>query len=386
MVGRILLDAHVKDRITVNKQFENLPRVYFYINVLGGGGAERVITNLANMLAEDNYDVTMITSYEEEREYILTRNVRRLSLEDRDRQRSRIIRNLSRIFKLRKICKEEKPDILISFMEEPNFRAILATRGLPVKTLVSVRNDPNKEYAGKIGRFVGEVLLPMADGCVFQTSDAQKWFPERLQKKSRIIYNAVKEEFYQVERTPVRGEIVTCGRLTEQKNHRLLIDAFAEVQKIHPYATLKIYGEGALREKLQNQIDSLNLNEKVFLMGATNDVAKVLQTADLFVLSSDYEGMPNALMEAMAAGVPCISTDCPCGGPRELFGEDASDKLVPCNDSAQLAEAICCVFDGAEHNVVEKKHAEAFRPDRVNTMWEKYIMEICLKERCSGCL
>ena len=121
-------------------------------------------------------------------------------------------------------------------------------------------------------------------------------------------------------------------------------------------------------------------------MGATNDVAKALQTADLFVLSSDYEGMPNALMEAMAAGVPCISTDCPCGGPRELFGEDASDKLVPCNDSAQLAEAICCVFDGAEHNVVEKKHAEAFRPDRVNAMWEKYIMEICLKERCSGCL
>lgn len=167
-------------------------------------------------------------------------------------------------------------------------------------------------------------------------------------------YNAVKEEFYQVERTPVRGEIVTCGRLTEQKNHKLLIDAFAEVQKIYPFATLKIYGEGVLREKLQNQIDSLNLNEKVFLMGATNDVAKALQTADLFVLSSDYEGMPNALMEAMAAGVPCISTDCPCGGPRELFGEDASDKLVPCNDSAQLAEAICCVFDGAEHNVVEK--------------------------------
>ena len=379
MVGRILLDAHVKDRITVNKQFENLPRVYFYINVLGGGGAERVITNLANMLAEDNYDVTMITSYEVEREYILTRNVRRLSLEDKDSQRSRIIRNLSRIFKLRKICKEEKPDILISFMEEPNFRAILATRGLPVKTLVSVRNDPNKEYAGKIGRFVGKVLLPMADGCVFQTGDAQKWFPERLRKKSRIIYNAVKEEFYQVERTPVRGEIVTCGRLTEQKNHRLLIDAFAEVQKIHPYATLKIYGEGALREKLQNQIDSLNLNEKVFLMGATNDVAKVLQTADLFVLSSDYEGMPNALMEAMAAGVPCISTDCPCGGPRELFGEDASDKLVPCNDSAQLAEAICNVLETTKDGMTEKRHAETFKPDRVNQMWKDYVHDIiCL--------
>lgn len=358
---------------------ERMPKIYLYINVLGGGGAERVIANLANTLAEDGCETTLITSFPVDKEYSIDKKVRRLLLEDHEFRQSRLKRNVTRISKLRKICKEEKPDILISFMEEPNFRAILATRGLPVKTLVSVRNDPNKEYAGKIGQFVGKVLLPMADGCVFQTSDAQKWFPERLQKKSRIIYNAVKEEFYQVERTPVRGEIVTCGRLTEQKNHRLLIDAFAEVQKIYPFATLKIYGEGVLREKLQNQIESLNLNEKVFLMGATNDVAKALQTADLFVLSSDYEGMPNALMEAMAAGVPCISTDCPCGGPRELFGEDASDKLVPCNDSAQLAKAICKVLETTKDGMTEKRHAETFKPDRVNQMWKDYVHDIiCL--------
>ena len=358
---------------------ERMPKIYLYINVLGGGGAERVIANLANTLAEDGCETTLITSFPVDKEYSIDKKVRRLLLEDHEFRQSRLKRNVTRISKLRKICKEEKPDILISFMEEPNFRAILATRSLPVKTLVSVRNDPNKEYAGKLGWFVGKILLPMADGCVFQTSDAQKWFPERLQKKSRIIYNAVKEEFYQVERTPVRGEIVTCGRLTEQKNHKLLIDAFAEVQKIYPFATLKIYGEGVLREKLQNQIESLNLNEKVFLMGATNDVAKALQTADLFVLSSDYEGMPNALMEAMAAGVPCISTDCPCGGPRELFGEDASDKLVPCNDSAQLSEAICKVLETTKDGMTEKRHAETFKPDRVNQMWKGYVHDIiCL--------
>ena len=358
---------------------ERMPKIYLYINVLGGGGAERVIANLANTLAEDGCETTLITSFPVDKEYSIDKKVRRLLLEDHEFRQSRLKRNVTRISKLRKICKEEKPDILISFMEEPNFRAILATRGIPVKTLVSVRNDPNKEYAGKLGWFVGKILLPMADGCVFQTSDAQKWFPKRLQKKSRIIYNAVKEEFYQVERTPVRGEIVTCGRLTEQKNHRLLIDAFAEVQKIYPFATLKIYGEGILREKLQNQIDSLNLNEKVFLMGATNDVAKALKTADLFVLSSDYEGMPNALMEAMAASVPCISTDCPCGGPRELFGEDASDKLVPCNDSAQLAEAICKVLETTKDGMTEKRHAETFKPDRVNQMWKDYVHDIiCL--------
>lgn len=219
----------------------------------------------------------------------------------------------------------------------------------------------------------------MADGCVFQTSDAQKWFPKRLQKKSRIIYNAVKEEFYQVDRTPVRGEIVTCGRLTEQKNHRLLIDAFAEVQKIYPFATLKIYGEGALREKLQNQIESLNLNEKVFLMGATNDVAKALQTADLFVLSSDYEGMPNALMEAMAAGVPCISTDCPCGGPRELFGND-NNFLIPVGDKTVLVRKITDFFNhkdeldscGSSLNAEAKK----FNPKAIEKKWMDYVDEL----------
>lgn len=351
-------------------------KIMFYINAIHDGGAERVMVNLTKYFSENNYDTVLVTSFRDAWEYPVASTVRRLSLEETEIKQSRLKRNISRIAKLRALCKQEKPDVLVSFMEEPNFRAILATRGLPVKTLVSVRNDPNKEYAGKLGWFVGKVLLPMADGCVFQTGDAQKWFPKRLQKKSEIIYNAVKEEFYSVERKPIRGEIVTCGRLTEQKNHKLLINAFAEVQKIYPYATLKIYGEGALREELQDQINTLDLNEKVFLMGATNNVAKALQTADLFVLSSDYEGMPNALMEAMAAGVPCISTDCPCGGPRELFAEELSDKLVQCGNVEELAEKICKALEAAENGMKEKNRAKAFRPVRVNAMWEEYIMKI----------
>lgn len=353
-----------------------MKKIMFYINAIHDGGAERVMVNLAKYFSENGYDTTLVTSFRDTWEYPLTSTVRRLTLEETEIKQSRIKRNISRIKKLRDLCKSEKPDILVSFMEEPNFRAILATRGLPVKTLVSVRNDPIKEYAGKLGWFVGKVLLPMADGCVFQTRDAQKWFPKRLQKKSKIIYNAVKEDFYYVNRTPVRGEIVTCGRLTEQKNHAMLINAFAEVQKKYPFATLKIYGDGTLKDKLQKQIDDLGLSSTAHLMGATSDVTRALQTADLFVLSSDYEGMPNALMEAMAAGVPCISTDCPCGGPRELFGEDCSNKLVQCRDVNQMEKAICSVLESTEDGTTEKKHSEIFRPEKVNKMWEKYVMEV----------
>lgn len=353
-----------------------MKKIMFYINAIHDGGAERVMVNLAKYFSDNDYDTILVTSFRDKWEYPLASKVRRISLEDTEIQQSRIKRNVSRINKLRTLCKVEKPDILVSFMEEPNFRTILATIGLPVKTLVSVRNDPNKEYAGKIGLIVGKILLPMADGCVFQTSDAQRWFPAKLQKKSKIIYNAVKEDFYNVERKPIRGEIVTCGRLTEQKNHAMLIDAFARVKKKYPFVTLKIYGEGDLRKELHKQILDLNLDDNVFLMGATNNVERVLETADLFVLSSDYEGMPNALMEAMAVGVPCVSTDCPCGGPRELLGDNSRNKLVQCGNVNQMVDSICYYFENKEDGTKEKKLSLNFTPEKINRMWEKFVLEI----------
>lgn len=354
-------------------------KIMFYINAIHDGGAERVMVNLTKYFSENSYDTVLVTSFRDAWEYPVASTVRRLSLEETEIKQSRLKRNISRIAKLRALCKQEKPDVLVSFMAEPNFRAVAATRGLPVKLLVSVRNDPDREYSGKLGHFVGKYLLPMADGCVFQTGDAQKWFPRKLQSKSKIIYNAVKEDFYSVERKPIRGEIVTCGRLTEQKNHKLLINAFAKVQKAYPFAVLKIYGEGTLREELQDQIDALDLNKKVFLMGATNNVAKALETADLFVLSSDYEGMPNALMEAMAAGVPCISTDCPCGGPRELLGAD-SLQLVEIGNEKSMVEKILEVF--SNEKIKEKMHTDSqikaarFTPDAIYNQWMDYIDEL----------
>ena len=354
-----------------------MSKIMFYINAINGGGAERVMVNLASYFSENDYDTILVTSCRDLWEYQISKKVKRLTLEEREIKQSRIKRNISRITKLRRMCKEEKPDILISFMEEPNFRAILATRGLPVKTLVSVRNDPNKEYAGKLGAIVSKVILPMADGCVFQTKEAQEWFQKKLQKKSRIIYNAVKEDFYQIERKPNRGEIVTCGRLTEQKNHAVLIAAFAEVVKKHPYATLKIYGEGYLRDELQKQIDALEIQNKVFLMGATSDVGKALQTADLFVLSSDYEGMPNALMEAMAVGMPCLSTDCPCGGPRELIKNEKEGILVPVGNVNEMENAISSILNNRdkldEMGLNAKCRADFFKPNVILKEWKEYI-------------
>ena len=352
-------------------------KMAFYINAIHEGGAERVMVNLASSFAEGGDDVILITSFKDSWEYPYSTKIKRYNLEKDKVVRPRLQRNIFRILELRKVLKTEAPDCIISFMAEPNYRAIIASRGLKIKTIISVRNDPNIEYSGKIGKFLGRTLLPLADGCVFQTDEAQRWFPKKLQDKSKIIFNAVKEDFFEINRHVVKNTIVTCGRLEEQKNHKLLIDAFELVIKKHPTAKLAIYGEGMLRNELTEFIKSKRMEKNVVLCGNTNNVPKVLSETEIFVLSSDYEGLPNALMEALAAGVPCISTDCPCGGPRNLITDGVNGHLIPVGDKRQLANIIDELLNNKEEaanlGIEARKQALKFRPIMICEDWHKYI-------------
>lgn len=357
-------------------------KIAFYINAIHEGGAERVMVNLASYFAQEGDDIILITSFKDSWEYPYSPKIKRYILEKKA-VRSRLQRNISRILELRKVLKTEKPDCLISFMAEPNYRAIIASRGLYMKTIISVRNDPNKEYPGLIGKFLGRTLLPLADGCVFQTDEAQRWFPKKLQDKSKIIFNAVKEDFFEINRHVVKNTIVTCGRLEEQKNHKLLIDAFGLIIKKHTTAKLMIYGEGILRNELTEYIKNKGLEQNVMLCGNTNNVPKVLSETEIFVLSSDYEGMPNALMEALAAGVSCISTDCPCGGPRNLITDRVNGRLIPVGDRKQLENVLDELLDNKEDSaklgIEARKRALEFRPKKICEDWHNYIEYIVNK-------
>lgn len=349
----------------------------FYINSLRTGGAERVILQLAHHFYLAGNRSILVTSFVDTGfEYSIPEGIERISIENQEIKQNRLKRNISRISALRKLCKKYKPDALISFMAEPNLRAVIATLGLPVKSIISVRNDPEKEYSGKLFYFVGKYLLPLADGCVFQTKDAKAWFPKKLQKKSAVIMNEVSLSFFN---TKYFGgnNVVTLGRLTQQKNQSMLIEAFSQIADEFPNLKLEIYGEGDLRKTLEEKIISLNMCDRIKLMGATKNVSSVLSTTKCFVLCSDYEGMPNALMEALAVGVPSIATDCPCGGPKMLIESGVNGILIPVGDVKKLAEAMKHILLDSDYatklGINAKESANNYLPDVIFRQWEEFI-------------
>lgn len=351
----------------------------FYINAIHDGGAERVLLQLAKRFAACGYRSVVVTSFVDAWEYPVPEGVERLSMEQAQIPQSRLKRNLSRIKALRRLLKEYRPAALISFMAEPNFRAVIASRFLPVKTIVSVRNDPEREYGGRLGRIIGKWLLPLADGCVFQTEQAQKWFPKRLQKRSKIIMNQVDERFFQVTGAGETGYVMTAGRLTAQKNQAMLIRAFAAIAG-DVEEELRIYGEGELRPELEALIAGLGMERRIKLMGASDDMPAALAGCRLFVLPSDFEGMPNALLEAMAAGRCCVSTACPCGGPEAVIENGVNGMLVPVGAEEALSAAMLELLKDEEKRrtlaAAAGERAEAFRPEAIFAHWQSYVEQV----------
>lgn len=351
--------------------------IMLYINSLVKGGAERVFVQLADRFARMGYRSVLVTSFIDEKgEYDVPAGVERIAIEKDRINESRLKRNYILIKELRRLCREYKPAALIACMQEPNFRAVLATRGLGIKTVVSVCNAAEKEYCGMLGHVVGKVLMPMADGCVFQTEDEKKWFPQRLQDKSRIICNQVSETFFDVNYSGERKNIVSVGRLNPQKNQKLMISAFAHIaDKVED--NLLIYGAGELRDELQQQIDELNMHERIKLMGLSSNVAEDIKAAKLFVMSSDYEGLPNALLEAMALGLPCVSTNCAGGGPAMVIDSGVNGILYPVRDEEKLAEHMLHLINdpikAAELGKNARASAEKFRPEPIFAEWCGYV-------------
>lgn len=389
--------------------------IAFYIASLAKGGAQRVILNLSQSLREKGYRVVIVTTYIAETEYDLPDGVERiLSDISPEEETTNRVKNFHRRYrKLRNIWKNTKPDCIISFIGKNNFMAILTAFGLHIPVLASVRGEPREEYYNSLTRVLSKTLMGLSTGLILQTKDAKAYFPKWIQKKAVILDNPLNSHFIGEYYTgPREKKIVTVGRVDENKNQKLLIDAFAKIADEIPDYTLVIHGDGeslpALQAFLdqgdgvtgpflnQSQSDLENGNNELFsqqqpksddwrnrviFTGAITDVKERLQTAKLFVLPSNTEGMPNALMEALALGVPAVSTDCPCGGPKQLMEGKENGILVPVGDVEAMAIAIKTILvDESLWETYSKnayKLCQELHPDKVNQQWEEYILMKC---------
>lgn len=314
-----------------------IKRVTCVMNRLdSAGGAERVISVLCNRFVEQGIETTIIVRQNPHSVYPLDDRVRLVATSATGR--IGILRNLKRNLKLRHEIKKSKPDVIISFLTPINIQTILFSVGLGIPVVVSERNNPETDI-NRRDRLMAKLLYPLCRGLVFQTEDAKNWFSNRIQNKGTVIPNPISENLPS-RKEVVPGRIVSVGRLVAQKNQKMLIDAFAAYSARNPAATLTIYGQGPMKEELEQYINARGMQKKIILAGYCANVMEEIADAALFILPSDYEGMPNALIEAMGIGLPCISTDCPCGGPRYLIDDGINGVLVPVADAQAMTKAI----------------------------------------------
>lgn len=363
-----------------NQKQEKQPHAALFISSLRKGGSERVLVNLAEFLVKHDWQVTLVTQYVGEQEYPLPAGVKRVLSEITPAETSASrVRNLNRrLRKLRGIWKEERPDVILSFIGKNNLMALVTAAFLKIPVVVSVRGEPKEEYAGFLMRFLARNCFSRAAGVVLQTSYVLDFFPTRVKRRVTILKNPLNPAFA---RAPFAGErekvIVAVGRVDQNKNHEMLIRAFSALSGDYPEYRLVIYGEGDQRQRLLELAGRLPGGERISLPGAVDDVAERIYRASIFALTSYSEGVPNTLLEAMCMGIPAIATNCPSGGPRELIRDGRNGLLIPVGEEEALEMALRRLLSDAE--LREKMGREAakllreYDPEKVCGRWMFYL-------------
>lgn len=362
---------------------KNAGKIAFYIGSLHKGGAERVFVNLAEYFLSQGYRIVMVTQYQKEDEYALADGIDRVisDITPQETTKSRLINFYRRLSKLHRIWKREKPDLVLSCVGKNNFMTIVSTMFTGTKPVVSVVGEAKEEYPNKLMKTLANILFPFASGVILQTERSRAFFSKRVLKTAVILPNSLNPLFL---RPRFQGErekrIVSVGRLDANKNHEMMIRAFAGLSSKYPEYTLTVYGEGELREYLQELILSLGLSDKIMLPGVIPNVAEKIERASLFLLTSYSEGVSNALIEAMALGLPVIATDVPSGGTVELIRHGENGWIIPTGDQKALEAAMDTLLSEKEFadRLGEQAHKlqERLAPERVNKQWQEYFEHI----------
>jgi glycosyltransferase involved in cell wall biosynthesis len=274
-------------------------------------------------------------------------------------------------------------DCVISFMYDINFFTLIAGLGLHKEVIISERGNPEVDDKRRWVHYGRKWLYPLASKVVFQTRMAMEFFSPKIREKSAIIPNPINSlpDWHHGEKEKT---IVAIGRLVPQKNFTLLLDAFNDFHKNHPEYNLTIFGEGNLRPQLEQQVVENKLDGVVSLPGFADDIYAKIKTAGIYVSCSNYEGISNAMMEALAMGIPSVCTDCPVGGAALVINDGINGLLIPVNDKKALVTALNQIADDKEFAKKLCRNALQVRVDysleKIGNEWKRLIERKMVKK------
>lgn len=389
--------------------------VIFFIDSLGGGGAERVVSVLSGFLSSQQYQVSIVMLRKEPIAYQLRENINLVYLEDLEikAKYGRFIHKAFRIYKklrqsiykplmlklglysrvpdidetafyfystyampYREFLKEHSGATAFGFLIRSNIAMLMANKGTGVKTVFCERNNPVRPDMPKNIMKIRDRIYKKCDEAVFQTYEEMEYYT-KIKGKKVVIPNAIKDglpERFEGER---RLEIINFCRLSKQKNIPLLIDAFECLLSQYPDYTLRVYGKGDEKDNLVKYIESKKLENKVFLEDFATDIHERIKDATMFVSTSDFEGLSNTMIEAMAIGLPCVCTDCDGGGARMMIKDHENGILVPKGDKNAVYAAMKEIIENKELSQKLSKNATKVKEDleasKIANMWIEMI-------------
>ena len=353
--------------------------IAFYIGSLSKGGAERVFVNLAEYFRNNGYIVTMITQYRLEDEYELSGGIDRVISDLSEEEcKGRVYNFFARVVKLHRVIRQTGADLLMTTAGKSNFMAIVCSAFLPTRVVVSVVADPPLEYPTRSMRFLLQTLFGDADGIIMQTDRQRSFLRRGLREEAVILPNSVSENFIRARFSGQRKKkICLVGRMDENKNQSMAISAFAKATEGHLEFNLELCGDGPDKDKLEKLAEELGISDRTIFPGIVSDVPERLYDAYAFLLTSDTEGMPNTLLEAMSLGLACISTDCPCGGPAQIINDGENGLLTGVGDTEELTQALKKIIDDPDYadrlGEAAYETMKEYRPEVVNSRWREYF-------------
>lgn len=356
-----------------------MKKIIFVTISMRGGGTERVISVLANHMVAIGYDVTIVMIADSTIEYKLDERIQTVCVSKATG--GSLLGRLKRIMNMRKEFVKDAGAQIISMGTVANMFTLAASWGLRNPITISERNDPNRLNHRPIKKYeviMRNFLYRKAAKLVLQTPDVLNCFPDYLREKSAVIPNPVASTLPKANIYEYREKsIMTAGRLTEQKNHKLLIDAFCKFHAVHPEYCLNIYGKGELEEELKSYVQDLGMNEHIHICGFCDDLYARLNISGMYVSSSDWEGISNSLLEALAMGIPTIATNCPVGGSRMFIKNMKNGILINTKDEKALTEAMLKIAEetdvARELSINAVKVREELAEDKIAVMWLKTV-------------